>query len=112
MNKRYKDKVEFYINICNNKMRSDSENKVDSFQCEFYKHEMKGFDDVLGDKCNVTIMQKVYTQSNNIFTDLFDADNMPTEKDISHIYSQYKKCFEEIIKEIVLNNGNLQFLVL
>ena len=101
MNKCYKDKVESYINICNNKMHSDSENKIDSFKCRLYRHEMKRFDDLLGDKCNIIIMQKVYTRSDHIFTDLFDADNMPTQNEISYIYSKYKKCFEEVIKEIV-----------
>ena len=95
MNIQYRDKVGSFIEICNARIFLHSENKVDDFKLTLYKFELKGFDDFLGDKCNITIMQKEYTQSNNIFTDLFDADNMPTEKDISYIYSQYKKCFEK-----------------
>ena len=95
MNIQYKDEVESFAKRCNDKRFIHSENTVDNFKLTLYKAELKSFDNFLGDKCNVTIMQKVYTQSNNIFTDLFDIDNIPTEKDISYIYSQYKKCFEK-----------------
>ncbi len=95
MNIQYKDEVESFVKKCNDKGFIHGENTVDNFRLTLYKFELKSFDDFLGDKCNVTIMQKVYTQSNNIFTDLFDANNMPTENDISYIYSQYKKYFEK-----------------
>jgi len=86
VSEQFKDKIESSIKICDSVISLDGEKEIDSFRFALHEAQTKGFDKLLGDNCSVTIMEKIYTQDNNVFNDRFDAYNMPTEENISYIY--------------------------